>query len=343
MATTGPFYRYYHPVHDGVPGKNDYLDQEWYRQDNVPRVKLRYVKHSFHCVTRSPPSGIQDPCYQVPYDLGQRARALNSAYERLRKSLGESASLAVTLAEHRQAVSMIAKRATQLFSFVSALKKLKFTRAASILGLTKVPPKVGRSKSLANNYLEFHFGWAPLVKDIGNAVEVLQSALPPFSVQGRGSSEAASFTQFNEPPWQGSYYWYRDRALTKVKMHGWVRINNPNLHLANQLGFTNPALVAWELIPFSFVVGWFVNVENFLSQFTDFVGLDIIQPSTTYLTTSSRDSQYPNYGWVYRAERFSFQRFMGFDKPGLLIPPFEGFSVRRGLAAISLLVQKGFS
>lgn len=343
MTTTGPFYRTWQPVIDGVAGKNDYLDVEWYRQDNVPRVKLRYQKHVCWCVVRSPSNGINDPCFTTPGSIGQKERALNIAYERLRKSLGESASLAVTLAERRQAVSMIAKRATQLFSFVSALKKLKFTRAASILGLTKVPPKVGRSKSFANNYLEFHFGWSPLVKDIGNAVEVLQSGLPPFSVQGRGMSIERRFTQFNEPISQPSYYWYRDTSTSKVKMHAWVKVSNPNLWLANQLGFVNPAAVAWELIPFSFVVGWFVNVENFLAQFTDFVGLEIIQPSTTYLTYTNRKSEYPNYGWKYEANRFAMQRFMGFDKPGLMVPPFEGFGVRRALAAISLLIQKGFS
>ena len=297
MAITGPYSVTWAPN----SGRDDYLYRKWYRQNTTPRTKLSYEMVRAWTEVRSPDNGISDKCGGGPTDLGQQQRALNIAYERMVKSLDEKASLAVSLAERKQAVDMIASRASQLFSFCKAVKRLQFSKAAKVLGLSKVPPGVSRHKQFAANYLEFHFGWSPLVSDIGNAVEVLQRPWPVLQATGRGTASVnGEFSEFNLPRWQGSYYWYRDSATTKVKLHCYVRVSNPNLWLANQLGFVNPAAVAFELVPFSFVLAWFVNIEAFLSQFTDFVGLEILQPSTTYLTTTARESMYSNYGWLYR-------------------------------------------
>ena len=52
-------------------------------------------------------------------------------------------------------------------------------------------------------------------------------------------------------------------------------ISSPNSLKANQLGLVNPASVAWELIPFSFLVDWFLPVGKFLESYTDTVGMQL--------------------------------------------------------------------
>lgn len=42
---------------------------------------------------------------------------------------------------------------------------------------------------------------------------------------------------------------------------------------AQRLGLTDPILLGWELIPYSFVVDWFINVGEFLQASGTFVGL----------------------------------------------------------------------
>lgn len=42
------------------------------------------------------------------------------------------------------------------------------------------------------------------------------------------------------------------------------KINNPDLLLPAKVGLTNPLSVAWELIPFSFVVDWFLPIGKYL-------------------------------------------------------------------------------
>jgi len=58
-------------------------------------------------------------------------------------------------------------------------------------------------------------------------------------------------------------------------------VDNPNLWLANRLGLINPATVIWDLIPWSFVVNMFVNVNQMVSSVTDEVGLNISNRSVT--------------------------------------------------------------
>jgi hypothetical protein len=60
-----------------------------------------------------------------------------------------------------------------------------------------------------------------------------------------------------------------------------VQITNPNLWLLNRLGLINPGTVIWDLIPWSFVVNMFVNINAILESFTDTVGLDISNQSVT--------------------------------------------------------------
>lgn len=201
-------------------------------------------------------------------------------------------------------------------------------------------------KALANNYLEFHFGWSPLIKDIGSAVEVLQNGVPPVRVVG----SATRSYKFDS---NSGDFSYRHQVLETTKISAWIKVSNPDLSLATQLGFVNPLLVAWELVPYSFVVDWFVNVGDYLQSFTDFLGFEIIEPS---VTTFVRDTvlfryaheYYPaphpwNY-WVIKSGVYlgvSVKRNPGpISGPVLKVRPFKDLSPRRGFAAVSLLIQK---
>lgn len=78
---------------------------------------------------------------------------------------------------------------------------------------------------------------------------------------------------------------------------------------AQSLGLLDPLTLAWELIPFSFVVDWFLPVGTYLSQLTALNGLTLMNGFTSYTTDYSvnlsalrtRD-QYPN-DWFYDTTR----------------------------------------
>ena len=65
-----------------------------------------------------------------------------------------------------------------------------------------------------------------------------------------------------------------------------VVVNNPNLFLANKLGMS-PLAVAWDLIPWSFVVGMFFNQGQLLRNLTAYAGVTV--DNASYVTSVKTD------------------------------------------------------
>lgn len=264
----------------------------------------------------------------------------------------DTAGMAVNLAQRRQAIDMIAHRAGQLTSFVRNLRAGRIGKALDAVGLERHSTSVRvKSKGFANQFLELHFGWEPLIKDIYSAVNILQDGVPPSKIRSSSSGKASgvvvelndSFSRI-EREWSDIIGW---------RIGADVFVSNPNLFLANQLGLVNPALVAWDVIPYSFVLGWFVNVEQFLAQFTDFWGVTVVNPYIAFLwtrNTRKREWQknwpaYPTPNTIlyrdYRFQRTQADRVPGsIPGPTLRVRPPWVVSPVRGLTAISLLLQK---
>lgn len=114
----------------------------------------------------------------------------------------------------------------------------------------------------------------------------------------------------------------------------------------NEAGLLNPAQTALELIPFSWLAGWFMNLSDVLGSLTDTVGLKFengwvaekTQCRTIY-TCVKKSNKVP-YGFrdYWNLE---FQRRLFSELPA---PTFEwklpnGLSVTRGATLAALVVQ----
>lgn len=58
----------------------------------------------------------------------------------------------------------------------------------------------------------------------------------------------------------------------RIKFH--YRVDNEILRTLSQLSLTNPLEVAWELVPFSFVVDWMLPIGDYLSNMSALHGIE---------------------------------------------------------------------
>jgi hypothetical protein len=325
----------------------------WFRQSkpfNLPlefqlTKKVRVSRWSYEnsaYVVLAPPT-------QVSWMV---AEAHDKAYDAFRNRCGDYSQWATNLIEANQTISMIAARASQLFRAAKALKKGRFGDFLGYLGVSRVNRKIKRHKQFADNWLEYAFAWKPAVQDIGAGVEALCTDFSPKRVFGRGRSLSNDSYHLNiSGPDFGGFHNVEDILYqweTIVRIGASIRIVNPNIHLLDQLGFINPLSVAWEAVPFSFVLDWVSNVGQVLQSVTDFLGLEILHSFTTVYTQTEK-STYQMYEYTAHPEWYSSQkdrqrgfyvkRNPGFSGPEFRLKPFKGFSVARGTTAVALLLQ----
>jgi hypothetical protein len=277
--------------------------------------------------------------------------AWNRCYDKFKEgAFGTTASIGATVAEGREAFGMIAQRAIGLRRAYKELRHgnfRKFLRELQVDPKRKHRSKLRSAASEASGlWLEYWFGWSPLLGDIYNSVDVLTS---PYPVKGFRYHAAARETleqktkTVNGATITRSHY---ESGRYVVKTGATVRVTNWNLHLASQLGLINPASIAWELVPFSFVVDWFAKCGNVIEAYTDFAGVDLDKAYTTQFTTvkgrysTGVKNQPATWTW-YDYVRFNQIRSTGLIFPVVLHPVNMGFghSLTRAATAVSLLQQ----
>jgi hypothetical protein len=269
--------------------------------------------------------------------------ASNLAYDRLKDKIRSDAGLGVTLAEYKQSLAMIEQRSLQLWRFARKLNRFDFPGAFAELRLSAVPKRVSTKKSFANNFLEAHFGWIPLVGDIQDSLDIWTHPIQPKEVSANGKGRF--YYKAGIDNGGGFYEWQEAWGLGICKQGCQVRINNPNLALAEQLGLVNPLVFVYERTPFSFVLNWFVNIEQFLSQGTDFMGLSILNAYTVKFSTGLWEDRQGNpfdtpSKKSARYEETAVQRSLGLTGPTLRVRPWKVPSWTRAATAASLLVQQ---
>lgn len=295
--------------------------------------------------------------YSTPYP-GDSTRGTNRAWaSSLDKAkskfkdevYSKTSQLAANWGERKQSVDMIANRANQMRRAWRALRTGNFRQFSRELGIDpKRKDPWSRPRDAAKLWLEYWFGWSPLIGDIYNATQILQSQGPKLKAMGKATVHSPYQKlgrPINNPAWDWQYDFpdWRFRTLIQAE----VQVTNKNLFRADQLGLINPASVAWELIPFSFLVDWFIPVGDFLEEFTAYAGLTFKNPFTTrscrgsgrqWVMTWSPASSY-GVSQMQGTEVRYMSRELGY--PGITWPlpkAFKGFSVTRGATAISLLV-----
>jgi hypothetical protein len=128
------------------------------------------------------------------------------------------------------------------------------------------------TKTISDSWLEFAFGVAPLLSDIDSGAKAMSRIVtynpPSVVVHGKGkSTESVSVLgqSLNRGMLQLSWKVLRELEA-EVRYKGVMRLSQPNFRstAVTQLGLSWADVVpaVWELIPYSFLVDYFTNVQE---------------------------------------------------------------------------------
>jgi hypothetical protein len=189
-------------------------------------------------------------------------------------------NLGTFLGELPEAAEAVASAGLSIFSAYREVRKGRFGKAVTIL--RKANADKGRTfkvdKTSASAWLSLQMGWLPLIGDAYSAADAYQKgALRPKVTKIRAHKTLKVVLPTGGSVSGGRKYiekiveTYTKRVILKTTYQ-------PSVY--DQLGLTNPLLIAWELLPFSFLVDYFVGIGDWLELHT-------ILPnrSSTYVNT----------------------------------------------------------
>lgn len=226
------------------------------------------------------------------YSLGDcvsEARLLNEAkISALNAAADIHVNIPVAIAEGRKTVNQIYDTAQRIEKAYRAFRKGRYKAVARYLHLSP--------KTVHKTWLEYKYGWTPLLMDVKGSVEAFaqsQFGRPiTFTVAKRASSgvKTSDWSNPNSYGFAGSGKCLdsgHSESHREVRVKMIFEVVNPLLSTAQQLGITNPATVAWELVPFSFVFDWFIHVGDYLNALTALHGLQVKWSMSSTLEESS--------------------------------------------------------
>lgn len=256
----------------------------------------------------------------------------------LNKLADQKINLGENLATSAQTARMLAGATKNLADFLMTVYRDRSIRPY-LLSSFKSLLKTGVDRKLADKYLEYIYGWKPLMSDIYALSQLAKGhATRSLLLSADGTSHQSGATK-SSSYWGGSYNStvFLDPGIedATVRCKLWAQIDPDwsGARSLNQLGLLNPASLIWELTPWSFVVDWLVPIGPVMSALSAPAGLIFIDGSLAVRTRTSipyREQYYGDYYTVlseslatgtWNAEGYARQSLGGWPLPGFWYDP----------------------
>lgn len=284
--------------------------------------------------------------------------------ELLKKISNMKFNAAQAFAERKQTANMLIHTVNRFVTFAVLFRKGRFKEANKILATRKklFASDAGEvsvrglsrkrrayfskdhfepitHNTFANLWLEYSYGWRPLLSDIHGAAELLAQTHignRPTKSTGRGA-ETKTFD-----------YSYTTEGLTgkaslvaniECLVTAYYDVSNALLDSAKSTGLSNPALLAWELIPYSFVVDWILPVGAYLENVNASSGLTFMHGSVGFKIKldGTASSSSDNSVWVLgNAATMTYDYAERYRAPLTAFPSAQFPSVSLGLGLTQL-------
>jgi len=178
-------------------------------------------------------------------------------------------SALVSLAEAQKSVDFMTSTFRKLKDILIKLKRLRLQELKGELS----------PDALADGYLAIRYGLRPLVYDVKGMIAALEAEFKFDRRTARGYASDSVGETLTTSDHQ-SYGSVRTDWLTTVERQVTVRAGvlysvdtNTVISQIGNFGLDQYLEAGWELVPFSFIIGWFFNTGHFISSLTVGAGL----------------------------------------------------------------------
>jgi hypothetical protein len=270
------------------------------------------------------------------YNISHSPQALQQAIQKIAARVkDQKINVAQAFAEHQKTIDLVANTAVKIAAAISAVKKGKFGAAQKALtGVRRGSPK---GSTVSQNWLELQYGWKPLLMDVHGAVAHLaQNPKPPSFVVSAQASASDSKQVLKDLVSGSGGSWFltsREQQYSSVaRLALRFQVKDHAVKELNQLGITNPAAVAWELLPWTFVVDWFLPIGDYLNTLGYDQGLEFVTGYQVQFTRNNWIISIPgvafsdtNYNYTYGSADLVTSSNVLHDRTRLYAPPEPSF------------------
>lgn len=210
-----------------------------------------------------------------PFDVGGFADLDLKARGKIKD---QNVNLAQSLGEYKQTADLFLGTARDV---IKVFRSVRSGRAITDFSRIMTRPRNRQELALSNRWLELQYGWKPLMSDVYGSAEQLAKVVREGvtkHVTVRDTAKAKRF--FVVGTTSGSESLTTEELFRVVKCR--YVIGDSGLKQLSEVGITNPAAVAWELIPWSFVIDWFINVGEFLNGLDALVGVQDLKVNRAF-------------------------------------------------------------
>jgi hypothetical protein len=207
---------------------------------------------------------------------------------------GHQFDASVFLGESKEAMQMVATRTSQIYQGLMSLRRGNVAGFAKAIGVRSRNPRYGGSViDPGKVWLEYEYGWRPLVHDLNDGAEAF------FALTNKPLTKTykASKKVRNQLPETTSSSLITGEAVTIRALRAVVKENYTPWQ---SLGLDSPVSVAWELLPWSFVADWFIPFGNYLQAracLSRLNAAEISQTDKTYIFKQRLNFETPY--WSY--------------------------------------------
>lgn len=155
---------------------------------------------------------------------------------------------------------------------LATAKQLAFSANTLATSLKKIAQggSKGAAKEFGNKWLMWIYGVKPTMQSLYELVQKLnqeaKAGSPLVHIRARGSCIEKKTVRFTTTGFGYQLVYGSASVDNSVRCQLDIYLKAPTGKIQTLAGYTslNPASIAWELMPFSFVVDWFYNIGGFL-------------------------------------------------------------------------------